>query len=142
MHTLKNRIVRYFTTMSMYSLALAGAIFASSFLMNMEAPECNLALSPLRTSLRFTPNLNLEKQFNYNTREIYLYLVQEDSEGNQYVLWDELVRPWGPRKFYSRVENEYKIRSPLRGSRFFLRGNYIPYFGIFKNKTFGTAQIQ
>lgn len=149
MHTLKKRAVKFATLASTYTFALIAAISLSSLVMNNRTPECNLSVNRVGSGgrhLEFTPNLSLEKEFNYNTREVYLYLVQEEQasngEKNQYVVWDAIVRPWSPKKFYSTVGNKYSIYGALKGSELVLKGNYFSYLGAMKTKVYGSKVVE
>lgn len=146
MHTLTKRTTGFFSYLLSYSIALAAVIFLSSVVMNNKKPTCNLVINGRGDSaVEFTPNLNLEGEFNYNTREVYVYLLHEAQNKNHspdaYVIWDVIIRPWSDKKIYKKIKSNYLIRRVGKGDRLILKGHYFSYLGFMKRKTYAAITI-
>lgn len=111
MHTFLSRV----NAVSAFSLSTLAALtfgcFASTFLKNYSAPvsitAANIVLKNVPEyavsrekndlgALRFDMNSDLTPLFNWNTKQLFLYLVAEyettNNKVNQVVLWDKIIR--------------------------------------------------
>ncbi|KAF8302078.1 signal peptidase subunit [Clavulina sp. PMI_390] len=135
-------------------LGLLGAIALSSFVFTNQATG-TVSLEPLKVRfgasgrfpaqewafVRFDVDSDLTPLFNWNTKQLFVYLAAEytNSKGvsNDVVLWDRIVlRKEDAHLKIAGAKNKYAFRDYSRSFRnatdvvFSLRYNVMPYVGV------------
>lgn len=85
----------------------------------------------------FIPNVDLRPQFNFNTKQIFLYLVMKESNRSE-MIWHKIVKN-GEK--YNFIETLRSIPfSTTKGNNTFdfeLRGSIFPFVGQMKDVKYG-----
>lgn len=146
MNTLSKRTAKVISLTSTYTMLALAIIFAGSFFEHSRNTPCTPTIHYVSNNrLEITPNVNLEKESrNYNTKEIYLMLVQQKQmNGNltEREVWSTLVKKKEMRKLTNKllILRSTAREPPFTGSTFVIRASYFPYIGLVKTRNLATV---
>lgn len=129
------------------TLVLLFSIFACSLLFVKPLPKANIQVKGLDASgyrriLTFSPNVDLEDQFNFNVKQIFVYLRVIYPSKSSEILWSRIVQRGGKYKLNEVVRSNYEIKGEVgRNVILELRGNYFPFVGIIRDFSFGSTEF-
>ncbi|KAI5179689.1 signal peptidase complex subunit 3 [Nematocida sp. AWRm80] len=142
MNTVHKRVMTVCSLAFNYLLILVALICLNSILYrnNSSNPIIN---EKYYNRIVFIPNLT--NKIDYNTKEIYLYLVQSTRDKTKNVdsiIWSTLVKKDNKKilnnKINVRIDNT--VNNALNKSTFILKQTHFPYIGLIKESTLGEVK--
>lgn len=90
----------------------------------------------------FYPNIDLSSQFNFNTKQIFLYLIARTGEREEMV-WSKIVKNGESYKLNDLEKSNYSFSVGIDGPLLFeLRGNVFPFVGQMKDIHYATVDYR
>jgi signal peptidase complex subunit 3 len=136
----------YFGSVSFNAtLALLFTIFAISYLSPSPKLTAGLRIDNYKNNMEykvlyFYPNIDLSSQFNFNTKQIFLYLTYKTKTGNkQEMVWSKIIKNGDKYSLFNKEASNYIFTGDqhIKECIFELRGNIYPYVGQLKDISFG-----
>lgn len=143
MHKLQKRFSFVFYGLFNPTLILLASIFILSLLYDKKELTTDIKVHSVETSgrrriLRFSPNIDLTPQFNFNVKQIFFYLRVVYPTGSSEILWSEIVKRSDSKVFTKLVHSNYEIRGEVGVNAVLeLRGCVFPFVGMIKDKLYG-----
>ncbi|KAF9763667.1 Signal peptidase complex subunit 3 [Nosema granulosis] len=147
MHKASRRISFISSALMNPTLILLFSIFACSLLFVKPLPKANIQIKSLDASsyrriLTFNPNVDLSDQFNFNVKQIFVYLRVIYPTKSSEILWSKIVQRGDVYKLVENVRSNYEIKGEVgRNVVLELRGNYFPFVGIIRDFSFGETNF-
>ncbi|KDQ12085.1 hypothetical protein BOTBODRAFT_34702 [Botryobasidium botryosum FD-172 SS1] len=156
MHSIYHRASNIASLLSTCVCALLVAVALSTFVLQVAPPPAKVNIKSLdvkwngqsyyhkgqpAAQVKFDLKADLTPLFNWNTKQVFVYLVAEytNAQGvnNKVVLWDRIVRRRKDAVIAARSRtNKYIFRDPSRSFKnvseatFMLEYNIMPYVGV------------
>lgn len=127
------------------TILLLLAIFIASYFYSIPQVTADLRVgwvSPNKNYkvCQFFPNIDLTPQFNFNTKQVFLYLVAKTPE-KQEMVWSKIVKNGEKYKFFESEKSNYIFSVGGDGHiSFELRGNMFPFVGQLKDIHYGSFE--
>ncbi|EOB12975.1 signal peptidase complex subunit 3 [Nosema bombycis CQ1] len=147
MHLAHKRASFVFSSLFNPTLILLFSIFVCSLLFVKPLPKANIQVvsldaSTYRRVLTFNPNVDLNNQFNFNVKQIFVYLRAIYPSRSSEILWSQIVRRCDPKILKGVVKSNYQIKGEVGKNVILeLRGNYCPFVGIIRDFSFGQVNF-
>lgn len=129
------------------TLVLLFSIFACSLLFVKPLPQAKIQVQSLDVSgyrrvLTFNPRVDLGDQFNFNVKQIFVYLRVVYPSGSSEILWSRIVQRGAKYNLNETVRSNYEIKGEVgKNVVLELRGNYFPFVGVIRDFTFGSTKF-
>lgn len=129
-----SRLSEFGTALMNCTIALLFCIFLISYLTPFKEISSDLKvtwISPGRgfRVARLIPNIDLEPQFTFNIKQIFLYVVAK-TKGKEEMVWSKIVQNGDSYKFFDLVQTNYIFESSSdQKIEFEIRGSVFPYTG-------------
>lgn len=148
MKNTKERLFYFWNALFNSTLVLLFAIFIISYWLPQPPVSANLRIisysknSDLKT-LTFDPSIDLAPHFNFNTKQIFLYLTCKCSSGNEEMVWTKTIKNGDNYKIFGKQWNNFRFTADGKPDCIFeLRGNIYPYVGQIKDVHYGKLKVE
>lgn len=142
-----SRITCFSSILMNCTILLLLSIFLVSYLFPVPSITAELKIewvSPNRSykACRFSPNIDLSSQFNFNTKQIFLYLVAK-TPNKQEMVWSKIIKNGEKCKFFEPLQSNSIFSTGENGLvEFELRGNMFPFVGQLKDLHYGNFEYR
>lgn len=90
----------------------------------------------------FIPNIDLKPQFNFNTKQIFLYLVLKENNRSE-MIWHTIVKNGGKYNFTEKLRSaSFSTTKGNDSFDFELRGSVFPFVGQLKDVSYATISYK
>ncbi|EPR78783.1 Signal peptidase protein [Spraguea lophii 42_110] len=138
MNTFSKRISHILNYTFYATIVLLILIYMSSLWYKRSTPTSNLTIKELSAltfpKLVFNPDIDLSNQFNFNTKQIFVYLKMIYGPSNKYseMVWSKIIKADDNKLLKNDIYNNYKFSKEVRyfqNVTFELRGSILEYVG-------------
>ncbi|KAM0680533.1 Signal peptidase complex subunit [Glugoides intestinalis] len=139
---MKSTYKRLFTFFSIVTNATVFLLFLITVLSYLfPAPPLSADLkvswvSPNKHTVRvcqFQPSIDLSQQFNFNTKQIFLYLYAKSGDREEMV-WSKIIKNGDNYKLFGIEKSTYLFSIAGKNfTEFELRGNIFPFVGLLRD---------
>lgn len=134
-----------YTSVLMYcTIGLLISIFVSSYLTQNNNVKSSIAIDWVTPNgsfkmARFYPNLDLTKQFDFNTKQVFLFVVAKTKASDR-MIWSKIVKNGDNYKFFDIVHSSGFEAQPGEKVKFLIGGNVFPYVGQLRIVHYGETE--
>ncbi|ORD95024.1 hypothetical protein ECANGB1_1713 [Enterospora canceri] len=145
MKNISIRVSTFFSYLFQSTTTMCILLFLATLVLKKDQIKANPTITTFghkanNCYMRFSPNIDLTKEFNMNTKQVFLYVVCVTGSKHEMV-WSKIVEESSRKKLYDLVRNSYRFR--IRGDisaydaiYFELRGSVFPKIGKMEDKLY------